>query len=343
MSDASYAQFFVYRFSADGRRQSAGGDAGLRHPGPSGAGWPQRDPRHARLHQRPAHDRAGVRVVRRGLEHAGRPRRADRHRPVFRRLLEHAGVELWIDQRRVDRSANRPAIRVAVPEDLGGRHRDGAEAAARASGRDASARRGGPVVWRLPGVPVGGDVSRLHGWRCAGGDFAAAAGEPPGGGVAGVVREGSELEWRRLLRPRRRARHDDRAAGGHADALRPAPPACPSGFADPAARDAELRRIAEAWADVFDANSLFILGDAMARYDVAKDYGRIKVPVLYVLSRTDALFPPSLAPGVMAGLRAAGVDAAYVEIDSEHGHLASGADAGKWAPALRAFIARLEA
>jgi homoserine O-acetyltransferase len=64
--------------------------------------------------------------------------------------------------------------------------------------------------------------------------------------------------------------------------------------------------------------------------------------VLYVLSRTDVLFPPTLAPGVMAGLRGAGVDASYVEIDSEHGHLASGADAGKWAPALRAFIFKLE-
>jgi homoserine O-acetyltransferase len=114
-------------------------------------------------------------------------------------------------------------------------------------------------------------------------------------------------------------------------------------FPDPAARDAELRRIASAWADVFDANSLFILGDAMARYDVAKDFARIKVPVLYVLSRTDALFPPSLAPGVMAELHGAGVDAAYVEIDSEHGHLASGVDAGKWAPTLRDFIAKLEA
>lgn len=111
-------------------------------------------------------------------------------------------------------------------------------------------------------------------------------------------------------------------------------------FADP---DAELRRIASAWAEVFDANSLFILGAAMANYDITKDYKRIKVPVLYVLSRTDALFPPSLAPRVMADLHAAGVEAEYVEIDSEHGHLASGADADKWAPALRAFIAKLEA
>jgi homoserine O-acetyltransferase/O-succinyltransferase len=111
----------------------------------------------------------------------------------------------------------------------------------------------------------------------------------------------------------------------------------------PGAAEAELRRIASAWADVFDANSLFILGAAMATYDITKDYGRIRVPVLYVLSRTDALFPPSLAPRVMVDLRVAGIDAAYVEIDSEHGHLASGADAGKWAPALRAFIAKLEA
>ncbi len=114
-------------------------------------------------------------------------------------------------------------------------------------------------------------------------------------------------------------------------------------FPDPAAREAELRRIASAWADVFDANSLFILGDAMASYDITKDYRQIRVPVLYVLSRTDALFPPSLAPRVMADLRAAGVDAEYVEIDSEHGHLASGADAGKWAASLRKFISDLEA
>lgn len=114
-------------------------------------------------------------------------------------------------------------------------------------------------------------------------------------------------------------------------------------FPDKTARDAELRRIASDWAKVFDANSLFILGRAMETFDVKRHFDRIKVPVLYVLSRTDALFPPTLAPGVMAGLQAAGVDAEYAEIDSEHGHLASGADAAKWAPALRAFILKLEA
>ena len=57
-----------------------------------------------------------------------------------------------------------------------------------------------------------------------------------------------------------------------------------------------------------------------------------------MLSRTDRLFPPSLRDEVMPALAAAGVDARYAEIDSEHGHLASGTDAAKWAPALKAFI-----
>ena len=113
-------------------------------------------------------------------------------------------------------------------------------------------------------------------------------------------------------------------------------------FPTKADADAELHRIASDWADVFDANSLFILGRALETFDVTGQLDRIKVPVLYVLSRTDALFPPSLAPGVMDGLKKAGVDAAYFEIDSDHGHLASGADADKWAPALRTFMTKLE-
>jgi homoserine O-acetyltransferase len=109
-----------------------------------------------------------------------------------------------------------------------------------------------------------------------------------------------------------------------------------------AAADAELHRIAAAWAEVFDANSLFILGRALETFDVTPGFSRIKVPVLYVLSRTDVSFPPSIAPGVMDGLKRAGVDATYFEIDSENGHLASGADADMWAPALRTFMDRLE-
>jgi homoserine O-acetyltransferase/O-succinyltransferase len=114
-------------------------------------------------------------------------------------------------------------------------------------------------------------------------------------------------------------------------------------FPEPAAREAELRRIARAWAEQFDPNSLVILRKAMLRYDVASRLSRIRARVLYVLSRTDKLFPPTLAPEVMGALQAAGVAAEYVALDSEFGHLASGLDADKWAPALRAFLEALPA
>lgn len=107
------------------------------------------------------------------------------------------------------------------------------------------------------------------------------------------------------------------------------------------ASDADIERIASVWAKEFDANSLLILGRAMESYDVTTELHRIRVPVLYVLSRTDELFPPSLAPEVIKSLHKAGVQASYFEIDSDKGHLASGADAAKWAPALREFMARL--
>ena len=67
---------------------------------------------------------------------------------------------------------------------------------------------------------------------------------------------------------------------------------------------------------------------------------RIRARVLYVLSRTDKIFPPSLAPEVMGKLQAAGVEAEYFEIDSELGHAASGLDGAKWGPRLAEFLAR---
>lgn len=112
-------------------------------------------------------------------------------------------------------------------------------------------------------------------------------------------------------------------------------------FPEPAARAGEIERLALAWAESFDPHSLLVLGDALQRFDGVPDAGRIRAKTLYVLSRTDAAFPPSLAAEVMPVLRAAGVDAEYAEIDSPHGHLASGIDAGKWAPTLRSFMGGL--
>jgi homoserine O-acetyltransferase len=109
-------------------------------------------------------------------------------------------------------------------------------------------------------------------------------------------------------------------------------------IADPAARDAALRRQAAAWAREFDPNSLITLRKASVIFDVVDDFAKIRARVLYVLSRTDRLFPPSLAPGVMAALEKAGVQATYFEIDTELGHVASGPEWAQWGPTLRAFL-----
>jgi len=93
----------------------------------------------------------------------------------------------------------------------------------------------------------------------------------------------------------------------------------------------------------WDANSLIILRRALLGFDTRPDFAKIKAMVLYVLCRTDALFPPKIAPGVMQALAAAGVEARYFELDSELGHSSSGAEHAKWSPVLREFLAPLVA
>ena len=110
-------------------------------------------------------------------------------------------------------------------------------------------------------------------------------------------------------------------------------------FPEPAAREARIQAMATAWARDFDPNSMIVLRRAAIRLDAERDFAKIKARLLYVLSRTDKLFPPSLAPDVMAKLAAAGVNARYVDLDSDFGHLAPNPDWQKWAPALREFLA----
>ena len=111
-----------------------------------------------------------------------------------------------------------------------------------------------------------------------------------------------------------------------------------SRFPDPERREIVIQQLAENWAKVFDPNSMIALAQARSHFDAQKDFAKIRARVLYVLSRTDELFPPSIAPEVMAKLKAAGVDATYFEIDSDKGHLASGIDWQKWDHVLREFL-----
>ena len=72
---------------------------------------------------------------------------------------------------------------------------------------------------------------------------------------------------------------------------------------DREAREAEIRAQASDWARRWDANSLIILRRGTIGYDTVKDFPKIKAKVLYVLCRTDRLFPPSIALGSCATLR----------------------------------------
>ena len=112
-------------------------------------------------------------------------------------------------------------------------------------------------------------------------------------------------------------------------------------FPDPAARDAEIVRRAEPWARRFDGHSLIVLRRAAMGIDIERDFPKMKAKVLYVLSTTDKLFPPSIAPRVMEKLKTAGVEAEFFELKSELGHSASGPDWAKWSPKLKEFMARL--
>ena len=112
-------------------------------------------------------------------------------------------------------------------------------------------------------------------------------------------------------------------------------------YPDTDSRETAIREQAVDWARRWDANSLVILRRGTIGYDTAKDFPKIKAKVLYVLCRTDRLFPPAIAPRVMSDLATAGVEVRYFEIDSDLGHSASGPEHAKWSPVLREFLVPL--
>jgi homoserine O-acetyltransferase len=105
---------------------------------------------------------------------------------------------------------------------------------------------------------------------------------------------------------------------------------------DPQARALEVQRLAREWAEGFDPMSLVVLMRAAETFDVRASLPAVPAPVLYVISRTDPVFSPALArevaqlPGTARWT--------YVELDSDKGHFASGADAALWAGELRRFM-----
>lgn len=114
-------------------------------------------------------------------------------------------------------------------------------------------------------------------------------------------------------------------------------------YPNPAARQAAIEASARAWARIFDANSLITLLNAHEHFDVRAELGQIKRKVLYILSSTDRIFPAAIGPDVMARLKAAGVDARYVKVESEIGHLALDHQTEKWSGELQKFVQALSA
>lgn len=100
--------------------------------------------------------------------------------------------------------------------------------------------------------------------------------------------------------------------------------------------DERLSLMASNWARDFDANSLVTLREMINRFDVREQLHRVQAQMLYVLARTDALFPPSIASETLD--RMAHNRPEFLELDSDYGHFAGGLDHQRWSGILTRFL-----
>jgi homoserine O-acetyltransferase/O-succinyltransferase len=109
-------------------------------------------------------------------------------------------------------------------------------------------------------------------------------------------------------------------------------------FSDTQARTSALFQMARQWAEGFDPGSLITLIGAAEVFDLRPQLGKIRARLLMVPSRTDPVFNPALVAELAPLLDAAEVDWLTFELNSDKGHLASGADAHLWSDVLRHFL-----
>lgn len=107
---------------------------------------------------------------------------------------------------------------------------------------------------------------------------------------------------------------------------------------DPAKREEIIRGRATGWADQFDANSLSGLYEAGIGSSAVAIAGNIKAPLLNVLSRSDSVVDVALGQPTVDLLRGHGVDARFLEIDTDYGHSGPLIDAHKWSGSLADFL-----
>ncbi len=82
---------------------------------------------------------------------------------------------------------------------------------------------------------------------------------------------------------------------------------------------------------------------AWASFDVEDDLHKIRARLFYVLADTDELFPANIGKDVKSKLFRAGVDAAFLELKSRHGHYATTEEPEKWVPEAEKFLRQLDA
>ena len=96
--------------------------------------------------------------------------------------------------------------------------------------------------------------------------------------------------------------------------------------------------MARHWARRFDANAMLALRAAINRFDARDQLKQAQAHLMYVLCRTDGLFPPSIASETLNRWPNSSGSVKYVEIDSNYGHFASSLDAAKWSADLEVFL-----
>jgi homoserine O-acetyltransferase len=91
---------------------------------------------------------------------------------------------------------------------------------------------------------------------------------------------------------------------------------------------------AQTWADQCDPNSLIALRKTAMRFDVGHKLANITAPMLYILSRSDTLYPPDVAPLIVGKVN----QTTTFIIDSDDGYAAPESDWGKIAGVLSEFL-----
>lgn len=97
----------------------------------------------------------------------------------------------------------------------------------------------------------------------------------------------------------------------------------------------------------FDANSYLRLNRAMDLHDLGRGRGgvaealrRVRCPTVVAAVRSDGLYLPSQQRDLHAGLREAGLDSTWVDIDSPHGHDGFLIETAVLAPHIRELLDR---